>query len=144
LRDADGVVVQGLAVAGSVDATLARADAALTAVRGVTTALVLALVLVALVALSQVARLLADVRARGSAVVRARGAALPQLAGAAAVEAVGVPVPSVAAGGLVAWAAFGTVGSPPLAPRAWSAALTSVAGEGVLTANAVARAAAPD
>lgn len=144
LRDADGVVVQGLAVAGGVDATLARADAALTAVRGVTTALVLALVLVALVALSQVARLLADVRARETAVLRSRGTSLAQLAGAAAVEAVVVTVPSAAAGGLVAWAALGTVGSPPLAPLAWAAALTSVAGVGVLTGTAVARAAGPD
>lgn len=87
LRDVDAVAVRGLTVAGELGATAAEARGALRAASAVTLVPVLLLLVVSVVALVQVARLLAQTRAGETGLLVARGASTRQLTVVAGVEA---------------------------------------------------------
>lgn len=147
LRDDDTVAVRGLTVAGELAATADEARAALRAASAVTLVPVLLLLVVSVVALVQVARLLAQTRAGEVGLLVARGASTQQLTVVSAVEAgvvvgVGAVVGGVAAQLVVAATADGAgqVAVPWLVALAGavvgSALVTAVAGA---QARAVAR-----
>lgn len=92
LDDDGDVDVAGLTTQGDLPATLAALEARLGGVRGVTTAAVLLVVLTGVIALSQMARLLADVRLPETVLLRSRGTSVGQVTVASLVEAAVVGV----------------------------------------------------
>jgi len=126
LDDDEAVDARGLTTFGHLDATLATLEARLGGVRGVTTAAVLLVVLTGLIALAQMARLLADVRLPETVVLRSRGTTVSQVAGASALEAVAVGAAGAVAGAAVAALALRPVGDPPLPLPAGSAAVAAL------------------
>jgi hypothetical protein len=106
LGEDDSVAPRGLTVTGSVSTTAADLEAALRAADAVALVPLCLLALVGLVALVQVARLLAATRETEVALLVSRGAAPGTVAAAALVEGVLLALTAAAAGGAAAWAAL--------------------------------------
>lgn len=100
------VAPRGLTVTGTLDVTAAGLDDALRAADAVALVPLCLLALVGLVALVQVARLLAATREGEVALLVSRGAAPGTVTAAAAVEGALLAVTASAAGGAAAWAAL--------------------------------------
>jgi len=132
----------GLATSGALPQTLRATAATLGAVAAVTSSALALVVLAAVVALAQVARLLAAVRATETTVLRSRGTTVGQLTGAAALESLGVAVPAVAVGVLLAAAAVPSVRDADVGlPLVVAAAGVLLVGTATLTLGARAAAA---
>jgi hypothetical protein len=138
LDDDPAVDVAGLTTEGGLEGTLADLEARIAGVRGVTTAAVLLVVLTGLIALSQMARLLAEVRLPETVLLRSRGTSVAQITTASVAEAAVVGVAGAALGaGAAAAALVGTgVGRPPLVGLATAAAVAAVLATGVLAQRA--------
>lgn len=112
-EDAD-VAPRGLTVTGTLDVTAADLGAALRAADAVALVPLSLLALVGLVALVQVARLLAATREGEVALLVSRGAAPGTVTAAAAVEGALLALTAAAAGGVAAWGALrAVVGADP-------------------------------
>lgn len=109
LGDDDSVAPRGLTVSGTLATTAADLGAALRAADAVALVPLCLLALVGLVALVQVARLLAATRESEVALLVSRGAAPGTVTAAAAVEAALLAVTAAAAGGAAAWGALRAV-----------------------------------
>lgn len=107
-EDAD-IAPRGLTVTGTLDVTAADLGAALRAADAVALVPLCLLALVGLVALVQVARLLAATREGEVALLVSRGAAPGTVTAAAAVEGALLALTAAAAGGVAAWAALRAV-----------------------------------
>ncbi|WP_369369531.1 FtsX-like permease family protein [Promicromonospora sp. Populi] len=103
------VAPRGLTVAGTLEVTAADLEAALRAADAVALVPLCLLALVGLVALVQVARLLAATREGEVALLVSRGAAPGTVTGAAGVEGALLALTAAAAGGGAAWAALRVV-----------------------------------
>lgn len=103
------VAPRGLTIAGTLDTTAADLGAALRAADAVALVPLCLLALVGLVALVQVARLLAAVRDGEVALLVSRGAAPGTVTAAALVEGVLLALTAAAAGGAAVWAALRVV-----------------------------------
>jgi hypothetical protein len=138
LDDDGDVDVAGLTTQGDLPATLAALEARLGGVRGVTTAAVLLVVLTGVIALSQMARLLADARLPETVLLRSRGTSVGQVTAASLVEAAVVGVVGAALGAGLAWAVpvVTGVGHPPLGGILASAGAAAVVSAVVLAARA--------
>ncbi|WP_199422947.1 hypothetical protein [Actinotalea solisilvae] len=117
-EDDEGVDVDGVRVDGDLDATLAGLPVRLGGVRGVTTAAALLVVVTGLIAFSQVARLLADLRLAETVLLRSRGTSVAQVTAASLVEAVAVASAGAVAGTAAAAAALSSRGGVPVAELA--------------------------
>ncbi|ROR72577.1 FtsX-like permease family protein [Bogoriella caseilytica] len=106
LRDS-GVTVRGQTMTGELATTLSEADEGLAAVRAATAIPLAVAVAVSLVALAQLARLVAVVRERETGVLLARGASRGQLRMLGAVEGLLTAVPGALLGAAVVLAALG-------------------------------------
>lgn len=106
LGEDDSVAPRGLTVTGTLSTTAADLEAALRAADAVALVPLCLLALVGLVALVQVARLLAATREAEVALLVSRGAAPGTVAAAALVEGVLLALTAAAAGGGAAWAAL--------------------------------------
>lgn len=132
LDDDEAVDARGLTTFGHLDATLANLEARLGGVRGVTTAAVLLVVLTGLIALAQMARLLADVRLPETVVLRSRGTTISQVVAASALEAAAVGAIGALVGAGVAGVALRPLGDPPLALLVATASVAALATAAVL------------
>ncbi|MEU4363973.1 FtsX-like permease family protein [Promicromonospora sp. NPDC023987] len=106
LGEDDSVAPRGLTITGTLSTTAADLGAALRAADAVALVPLCLLALVGLVALVQVARLLAATREPEVALLVSRGAAPGTVAGAALVEGALLALTAAAAGGAAAWAAL--------------------------------------
>jgi hypothetical protein len=110
LDDDDTVEHQGLVAEGDLGLTLRRVETSVVSARGVTTSAILVVIVAALVALSQAARLLGTVRTSEMTLLRSRGATPTQLGVAAVVEGTVVAAAGSAAGVVIAGAGLRSVG----------------------------------
>lgn len=124
LRDDEAVAVRGMSVAGGLASLLGTAEGRLGGIRGVTTAAVMLVVLTGLIALTQMARLLADVRLPETVLLRSRGTTVRQLTTASLAEAVVVALAGAGLGAAGAWALLAA--TQDAAPPALGIALTGV------------------
>lgn len=132
LRDDDAVAVRGMSVSGGLAALLGTAEGRLGGIRGVTTAAVILVVLTGLIALAQMARLLADVRLPETVLLRSRGTTVRQLTTASLAEAVVVALAGACLGAAGAWTVLTATqdAAPPvlaIAPTGVVAALLAAA-----------------
>lgn len=111
--DEAGLTVRGVATSGTLATTLADAQESVASVRASSAIPLLVVALVSLVALWQIARLLAAVRERETLVLLSRGAAPGQLVGVGAAEAAAVAVGAVLGGLAVALVYAGRDGYRP-------------------------------
>ncbi|MBZ2198621.1 FtsX-like permease family protein [Occultella gossypii] len=122
-----GVDVRGLTVTAGLASTLDDAASGLAAVDAATTIPLVIVALVSLVAVWQIARLLAALRERETRVLLSRGAANDQLIRMGAAEAVLLAVPGAALGAVIVLLSLGTrAGARPLAIVAIAAAVAVV------------------
>ncbi|TDE95820.1 ABC transporter permease [Occultella glacieicola] len=122
-----GVDVRGLTVTGGLASTLDDAASGLAAVDAATTIPLVIVALVSLVAVWQIARLLAALRERETRVLRSRGAANDQMIRMSAAEAALLAVPGAALGAVIVLLSFGPrAGARPLAIVAIAAAVALV------------------
>ncbi|MBD5787011.1 hypothetical protein IF650_12560 [Cellulosimicrobium terreum] len=135
LRSDDAVAVRGLSVAGELGATALATRSAQRAAAAVTLVPVGLLVVVSLVALAQVARLLAQTRAPETGLLVARGATNAQVTAGSGSEATAVVGVGAVLGAVVAQAALGLTGAGTgVGPLPWLVALAStVVGVAVVT-----------
>ncbi|MBD8078135.1 ABC transporter permease [Cellulosimicrobium arenosum] len=141
LRGDEAVAVRGLTVTGDLATTARDAHAALRAADAVTLVPVGLLVVVSLVALVQVARLLAQNRAGDAALLVARGAAVRQVTALAAVESAVVVGLGAVLGVAAARLVLGLVIAPgsagaPMATSVLVAVASAVVGSVLMTAVA--------
>ncbi|MFV2144247.1 FtsX-like permease family protein [Isoptericola sp. G70] len=134
LREADGVAVRGVVVEGDLGERAAVVHAAQRDAGAVAAVPVVLLALTAVVALTQVARLLAATRETEAEILVARGAAPRQLTAAGLLEAAVVGVLASGAGTALAVGVLAVRGAAPTASVAWTGALTAVGSVVVLTA----------
>ncbi|MFI2490214.1 hypothetical protein ACH47X_25105 [Promicromonospora kroppenstedtii] len=114
LGEDDDVAPRGLTITGTLDVTAADLGAALRAADAVALVPLSLLALVGLVALVQVARLLAATREGEVALLVSRGAAPGTVTAASAVEVALLALTAAAAGGVAAWGALrAVVGAGP-------------------------------
>lgn len=142
LGDDDAVEVQGLVATGGLRDTLRGIDAGLAGVRGVSTAAVLVVVLTGLLALSQIARLLTELRQAETLLLRSRGTSLGQVTGATVLEAALVTATGAVIGAGVAVTLLSSLGPPPAGPVIAAAAGAGVLATAILAGTAGAQAAA--
>lgn len=128
--DADGVAVRGMSVEGDLAPTAARANANLQTANALNVVPLILLLVVSVIAIAQLARILAAARGAQFAVLLARGASRRQVAGWSAAEAVAVTLAGSALGIGATVAILRTI-------PAGSAQTTTVALAGILTALAV-------
>ncbi|WP_154794894.1 FtsX-like permease family protein [Occultella kanbiaonis] len=122
-----GVDVRGLTVAAGLASTLDDAASGLAAVDAATTIPLVIVALVSLVAVWQIARLLAALRERETRVLLSRGAANDQMIRMGAAEAVLLAVPGAALGAVIVFLSLGTrAGARPLAIVAIAAAVAAI------------------
>lgn len=140
LREADGVAVRGVVVEGDLGERAAVVHAAQRDAGAVAAVPVALLALTALVALTQVARLLAATRQPEVEILVARGAAPRQLTAAGLVEAGVVAVLAAGAGTALAVAVLLARGASPTASVGWTGALTAASAVAVLTTVVAAQA----
>ncbi|MCK0116858.1 hypothetical protein MWU57_07410 [Isoptericola sp. S6320L] len=140
LREADGVAVRGVVVEGDLGERAAVVHAAQRDAGAVAAVPVALLALTALVALTQVARLLAATRQSEVEILVARGAATRQLTAAGLVEAGVVAVLAAGAGTALAVAVLVARGASPTASVGWTGALTAASAVAVLTTVVAAQA----
>lgn len=124
LRDDDAVAVRGMSVSGGLASLLGTAEGRLGGIRGVTTAAVMLVVLTGLIALTQMARLLADVRLPETVLLRSRGTTVRQLTTASLAEAAVVALAGAGLGAAGAWAVL--VATQDAAPPVLGIGLTGV------------------
>lgn len=141
LHEDDTVNRQGVAVEGTLGATLGEVDRTLTAVRGVSTAAALLTVLVGLVVLGQLARLLVEVRTAETVLLRSRGVTVARAARWAAVEALAVLAAGALAGSVVAALVLRRWGAVPVGVAVTGALGVVLVGTALLAGTAAARAA---
>ncbi|GEN79913.1 FtsX-like permease family protein [Actinotalea fermentans] len=142
LRDDDAVAVRGMSVSGGLASLLSTAEGRLGGIRGVTTAAVMLVVLTGLIALAQMARLLADVRLPETVLLRSRGTTVRQLTTASLAEAVVVALAGSGLGAAGAWAVLTTTqdAAPPVLGVVLTGVVAAVLAAGVLAQRAASHA----
>lgn len=111
----DGPDIQA-ALAGGLGTRLGIIDQSINAARGLVAVPAALLAVVALITITQLARLLVTARAQETHVLRARGASAPHLTRLAAAEALAISVPASAIGLIAGFIAVGRHGRPWLWP----------------------------
>lgn len=142
LRDDEAVAVRGMSVSGGLASLLGTAEGRLGGIRGVTTAAVMLVVLTGLIALAQMARLLADVRLPETVLLRSRGTTVRQLTTASLAEAVVVALAGAGLGAAGAWAVLAATqdAAPPVLGVVLTGVVAAVLAAAVLAQRAASHA----